>query len=622
MGYGLKDFTKRFSRRMLVLGGAKGALGILLGVRMYQLQIRDGEKFFELAEGNRIDVRYILPVRGRIVTSDGVAVADNKPKFSLDLVPYRVRSADALDESLKILQEITPITAEELAEIREMNKRSHRAAIVPIKEFTDDWQTLSQLSAHLHRLNGIDINVTSLRSYPYPEMMSGITGYVGSVNKKEQSESTNPIFKAPNMKIGKNGVEKTANDSLIGLPGENKLEVNHVGSVIRELERKEPSQGEDVRLTINHELQKVAFEKLGEESGAVTVMNVRNGAVMCMASAPGYNPNKFVNGISFKDWAELRDNEKAPMNNKAIMGMYPPGSTFKMLTALAALEAGVIDEKTRVHCPGHFNLGNARFHCWKYSGHGSVNVTRAIMQSCDVFFYEVALRAGIEKIAEICRKFGLGSPTGIELIYEKAGLVPSPEWKKERFGLPWVKGDTVNSAIGQGSVLTTPLQLAVMAARLATGKAVLPRILENDLPIKPYTDIDVSPKNLGLVQQGMFEVVNAPGGTALGARLDHPFAKMAGKTGTAQVRRITAAERARGVFKNEQLPWKFRDHALFVGFAPHDNPIFAASAVVEHGSAGSKVAAPMVKAALDKMLEIHYRTNTYGPQPAPEKKEG
>ncbi len=619
MGYGLKEFTKRFSRRMIVLGSVKGVLGVTLGVRMYQLQIRNGEKFFELAEGNRIDVRYILPIRGRIVTSDNIPVADNKPKFSLDLVPYRVQS---LDETLKILQEIIPIDQKKLDEIHNLNKRINRAATVPIKEFTDDWQTLSRLSAHLHSLHGMDINVTSLRDYPYPEMMSGITGYVGSVNKKEQTESDNPILHAPNMKIGKNGVEKTANERLIGLPGENKLEVNHIGSVIRELERKEPSQGEDVRLTINFELQKTAFEKLGEESGAVTVMNVRDGAVMCMASTPGYNPNKFINGISFKDWAELRDNEKAPMNNKAITGMYPPGSTFKMITALAALESGAIDEKTRIYCPGHFNLGNARFHCWKYSGHGSVNVTRAIMQSCDVFFYEVALRAGIEKIMEVARKFGLGSPTGVELIYEKSGLMPDPAWKKERYGQSWVKGDTVNCAIGQGSVLTTPLQLAVMAARLATGTAVLPRILQSDIPAKPYEKIDVSPKNLGLVQQGMFEVVNAPGGTALGARLDSLFAKMAGKTGTAQVRRITAAERARGVFKNEQLPWKFRDHALFVGFAPHDNPIFAASAVVEHGSAGSKVAAPMVKAALDKMLEIHYRSETYGPSVTVIKKEG
>ena len=606
MGYGFKEFKSRFSRRVFFLSSVKLGLGGVLGARMYQLQILNGEKYFALAEGNRIDLRYLPPGRGRILTADGVPVADNKPNFSLVLVPYRVRS---LEETLRVLQDIIPIEPEKIEEIRKLNKRINRFTVMPVKEFPGDWDTLTKLSTHLHELPGMDIVVNSLREYPHPPLFSNITGYVASVNKREQAASDSVLLRIPGMKIGKNGVEKTTNDRLIGQAGEIKLEVNSVGHVIRELDRKEPVQGEDIKLSVNFEVQKAAFEKLGDESGAVTVMNVRDGSVVCMASTPGYDPNKFVDGISHKDWNALRDNEKAPMNNKAITGMYPPGSTFKMMTALAALEAGVIDEKTRIYCPGHFNLGRARFHCWKYSGHGSVNVIQAIMKSCDVFFYEIALMVGIEKIAETARKFGLGERSGIELVYEKSGIMPTPNWKRSLYGKPWVKGDTVISAIGQGSVLATPLQLAIMTARIATGKAITPAIIPNQGTLPNFPDLTVSPENLALIRQGMFDVVNTPGGTALRSRLEPEHGKMAGKTGTAQVRRITAAERARGVIKNEQLPWKYRDHALFVGFAPFDNPIFAASAVVEHGSAGSRVAAPMVKAALDKTLELYYKTH-------------
>ena len=369
--------------------------------------------------------------------------------------------------------------------------------------------------------------------------------------------------------------------------------------------------GSDIHLTLHHDLHIKATQSLDGESGATCVINVRNGAILAMASTPGYDPNLFIDGISHDNWNMLRLDEKAPMNNKAITGMYPAGSTFKMVTLIAALESGAVTPKDSFYCPGHFNLGNTRVHCWQRRGHGRMNGVAAIKNSCDVYFYEAALRTGAEKIAEVSRRYGLGEMTGINLPYEQKGLIPDPTWKQQRYGQSWTKGDTVNMSIGQGSVLITPIQLAVMSARLATDKMVKPILFQSDISDKPFDDIpNINTEFSALARMGMYEVINSMGGTARLSAIKPTYGFSAGKTGTAQVRRITMAERRRGVIRNDQLPWKFRDHALYVAFAPFDNPLFAVATVVAHGGSGSGVAAPKARDALNHAFEIY--GNDYG----------
>ena len=585
----------------MILGAAKACLFTVLGVRIWWLQIKEREKYYDLAEGNRIDIRFLLPSRGRILTEDFVPVANVIPKFEIVLIPYRVKE---LEPTLEKLSKITHIPQEKIEELKKRNKHLYRYAFVPIKTITD-WDEAIIISQQLYSLAAIDMHVISERIYTDAETFCHITGYVGSVNKQDQKNDPASILRIPGMKIGKQGIEKNQDLQLRGQAGALRIEVNHLGRVQKELSRKDPVSGSDLHLTVNSILQKTALEGLKGQSGATVLMNVKNGAVLAMASSPTYDPNLFINGISHVDWDILRNNDRAPMNNKAIIGQYPPGSTFKMITLLAGLEAGVITPEEKIFCGGHYALGTSKFHCWKYAGHGPVNAVESLKVSCDVYYYELSQRVGIQKIAEVAKRYGLDQRTDIELPYEKSGLIPTPEWKKKRFGKSWLKGDSIISSIGQGSVLTTPLQLAVMTARLATDKMVMPNLIQNnEIPTfeampktnKEFTDI---------IRQGMFDVVNTTGGTAPSGKIQAEFGLAAGKTGTAQVRRISARERKRGVLKNEELAWKYRDHALYVGFAPFDDPIFAVATVIEHGGSGSKVAAPIATDALRKAFEIY-----------------
>ena len=422
-----------------------------------------------------------------------------------------------------------------------------------------------------------------------------------------------PVLALPGFRIGKNGAEKIFETALRGKAGSRQVEVNAYGRIIRELRRNEGQPGDDHILTIDMGLQEYTNARINHESAAAVVVDVHSGEVLALVSSPSFNPNSFTTGISQTEWNALMANPRFPLTNKAISGHYSPGSTFKMMVALAAQSGGIMNPSQEVFCPGHMDLGNRRFHCWKRSGHGTMNMNSGITQSCDVYFYEVSKRAGVDAIAKMARRFGLGERLGIELPSERKGLVPTRDWKLAVHGVPWQKGETLIIGIGQGFLLTTPLQLAIMTARIANGGiAVRPKLVRETQRVgrrlpdnrEPFPSMGLSAVHLAVVQKGMSDVTNSPRGTAYRARIEEPGMTMAGKTGSVQVKRITKAERERGVRKNEDLEWKDRDHALFVGYAPVDSPRYAVSVVVEHGGGGSKTAAPIAR---DILREVQRR---------------
>jgi len=461
------------------------------------------------------------------------------------------------------------------------------------------------------------------RQYPLAHDFSHVLGYVAAVSEKEVTGD--PLLELPGFKIGKNGVERVFDLNLRGKAGNSQVEVNAVGRVIRELSRQEGQPGDDLRLTIDRDLQKLAADRLKKEkSAAAVVMDIHNGDVLVLSSVPGFDPNEFVTGLSSRSWRRLVNDPHTPLINKAISGLYAPGSTFKMVVALAALEANIVRPDHRVFCRGFTQLGNARFHCWKKHGHGWQDIYDAHKNSCDVYFYDIAKRIGVDRIAAMARKLGLGEKTGVDLPSEKGGVIPTRAWKKALIGTPWQQGETLISGIGQGFILTTPLQLAVMTARLANGgEAVTPRLVrperidgKDDTP--KFKKLAISRASLDVIRDGMNQVTNEHGGTAYRARISEKGMEMSGKTGTAQVRRISKAEREMRVLKNHERPWRKRDHALFVGYAPSDDPRYAVAVVVEHGGGGSKVAAPIAR---DLLLATQKRdpSNRETPPDAPRK---
>jgi penicillin-binding protein 2 len=428
-----------------------------------------------------------------------------------------------------------------------------------------------------------------------------VVGYVGPFSEFDQSriEDPDPLFQIPRFPIGKLGVEARYEDELRGKAGTRKIEINAAGRVMRELGRDEGTPGADIQLTCDYRLTNFIKERLKGESAAVVVMDVENGDLVAIASSPAYDPNLFVRGISGPDYRALTEDKYRPLADKTVQGTYPPGSTYKMITALAALQDGKITPNETVWCPGHYQLGNRRFHCWKRGGHGHVDLNKSLVESCDVYYYDVAQRVGIDRISEVANQLGLGQRHDLPMSGIAEGLAPTRAWKEIRRGEPWQQGDTLNATIGQGFTLASPLQLAVMTARLATGRAVVPRLVKSiggvEAPIEPAPELPFDREWFRLIDKALYDTVNDRTGTAWRSRIVAEGMEMAGKTGTSQVRNITAAERARGVVSNDQLPWERRDHALFVAFAPFDRPKYAMSVVVEHGGGGSAAAAPVAR---------------------------
>jgi penicillin-binding protein 2 len=592
-----EESNRTLNRRALLLGGGMGAMIAVLGGRMRYLQVDQADAFQLLAEENRISIRLIPPGRGLIQDRNGKPIAANEQNYRVVITR---EAAGDVDLVLRRLATIIPMTAEELAATAEEVKSLSAFVPVTVAERLN-WTDFSKIALNAPALPGVVPEVGLSRRYPLDFDFAHVVGYVGPVSEKdlEGVENPDPLLRIPKFQIGKIGVEKWMEDTLRGQAGAKRIEVNSAGRVMRELERQEGDPGANIRLTIDADVQNFAQARLGEESAAVVVIDVTNGDIICCVSSPSFDPNLFVRGISHTDYNALTENDHRPLANKAVSGAYPPGSTFKMVTALAALEAGATTEETKVSCPGYIEFGDRRFHCWRRSGHGTVRLERSLAESCDVYYYDIAQKVGIEKIAEMGRKLGLGQRYDIPMSALTEGNMPDKAWKLEKHKQDWRIGDTINASIGQGYVLASPLQLAVMTARIASGRAVVPRLVrmvqDKDVPVAEAPVLDIPAEHLAAVRQGMNAVVNDDAGTAKGSRIVDPMMAMAGKTGTSQVRNISASERDSGVISNDDLPWERRDHALFVGFAPVDAPRYAVAVVVEHGGGGSVAAAPIAR---------------------------
>ncbi|MCK5444723.1 MAG: penicillin-binding protein 2 [Rhodospirillaceae bacterium] len=595
---------KLFSRRAAMLAGGKTVLLSTLVGRMYYLQVIEAERYKTLADENRINLRLLPPPRGPILDRNGFAMADNQQNYRALVIPEQ---AGDLSHTLALLSKIIPLSEGDWRRI--LRDAQRKRAFVPITVRENlNWGDVARIEVNMPDLPGVLIDVGQSRNYMFGEETAHVLGYVAAVSEREMTGD--PLLELPGFRIGKAGVEKVYDQVLRGSGGSSQVEVNALGRVIRELARQEGEPGSEVRLTIDLDLQRFVAERLGDHSASAVVMDVHTGEVLAMVSTPSFDPGLFNKGLDQEQWDALVHNEKAPLTNKSIAGQYAPGSTFKMAVALAALEKGAMTPETKVHCSGSTKLGDAEFHCWKRGGHGTMNMHSALEQSCDVYFYEAAKRTGIDRIAAMGRKLGLGETLGIDLPGEKHGLLPSRKWKMGAYGVPWQLGETLIAGIGQGFILATPLQLAVMTARLSNGGfRVSPHLMEDankaEGNLTPNLEsLGLPPEHLAVVRGGMNAVVNGTFGTAKRSRISYPGYEMAGKTGTVQVRRITKLEREQGVVKNKDLPWKERDHAIFVGFAPVDNPRFAVSVVVEHGGGGSSVAAPLAKDILLKVQKL------------------
>ena len=583
---------KIYTRRASMIAGGMMVLSSALIGRMYYLQVVGRSQYELLADENRISLRLLQPERGKILDRYGNLLAGNRVDYRVNLIPEQ---ADNVEATLASLSELVTLSDRDYRRILKAIKRQRSFLPVAVAQNLD-WETFANVNVNIPDLPGIQPDVGTTRYYPEKGYLAHLVGYVGSVSEKDLGRSDDPLLELPGFKIGKNGMELELESRLRGQAGNSRVEVNALGRVIRELSRQDSTPGEDVRLTIDLELQKFAAERVRDQSAAVVVMDVHNGDIRAIASTPAFDPNDFNFGISQKKWDELRSDIRHPLVNKTVSGAYPPGSTFKMVVALAALEAGVIDDAEEIFCNGKYKLGNHTFHCWKKFGHGKVDLAHAIAGSCDVYFYEVAGRVGIDKIQEVAHRFGLGKSFDIGIPGEVDGLIPSQGWKYATQGVKWQGGDTANAGIGQGYVLATPLQLAVMTSRMVNGGyAVKPRIIvppTEDTPVPPEK-IPVSRAHLDLVNKGMSMVVNDPKGTAHYYVSHAASYSMGGKTGTSQVRRISKAERDEGIRKYDEKPWIEREHALFVGYGPLEAPRYAVSVLVEHGGGGASAASPI-----------------------------
>ena len=598
--------NKAFTRRAALLAGGQAALLAVLVGRLYDLQVVQSPQYKMLADENRINLRLLPPRRGRILDRFGVELANNRRNYRVVLVPEETNDVEG---TLNALAGLIPLSDHERRKV--MREVARNRPFVPVTAVENlSWEEFARVNVHTPDLPGIQPEVGESRHYPLGEPFGHVVGYVAAVADDELTGD--PLLELPGFRIGKSGIEKTYDLALRGTAGNSQVEVNAFGRVIRELARDDGEAGADTVLTIDADLQRMVYGRLEGESGAVAVLDVHSGEVLALVSVPGFDPNVFNLGLSQETWHSLLQDPKTPLINKAIAGQYPPGSTFKMIVGLAALEAGIISPSHSVVCTGSVQLGNHKFHCWKRGGHGRVDLGQAFERSCDSFFYDVARRVGVNRIAEMAERFGLGRASDIELPSESGGLIPTKEWKQAIRSEPWQQGETLVTGIGQGFVLTTPLQLAVMTARIANGGiAIQPRLVraaadedQTAEAAEARPTVGVSDASLSVIRAGMARVTGAPTGTAYRSRIVEPEYAMAGKTGTSQVRRITKRERLGGIRKNQEKPWVERDHALFVAYAPVEAPRYAIAVIIEHGSSGSKAAAPIAR---DILLEVQRR---------------
>ncbi|WP_051881659.1 penicillin-binding protein 2 [Parvularcula oceani] len=613
-----------FTRRAALMAGGSLALFGGVGARLYNLQVADHENYAALADDNRFNQRVVVPLRGEIYDRFGNLVASNRQDFRVVLIPEQTGS---VAEALAQLEEVVPLT--EAQRHRVLRDVTRKRAFTPIQVATGlSWDQFAALGFRGTELPGVQPEVGVARSYPGGDSVAFVVGYVGAATDRDleaaESDQQRLLYRQPGFKLGKAGLERTFDAALRGKEGSKTVQVNAHGRVIEEVANKghEPEQGAPLGLTIDADLQAETMEILASDydeypeeevshpvSASAVVLDTQTGDVLVMASAPAYDPNDFSSGIDPALWRELNASPLKPLLNKPVGGAYPPGSTFKLLTAIAAQEAG-IEPETRFFCGGGFRFGGHTFKCWKRAGHGWLDMEDSIKHSCDVYYYNLATKLDVDHIADVARRYGLGGTFDLGIGAEAEGTIPSRAWKAAYYrsspeNQKWFPGETLSVAIGQGAVTATPLQLAVMAARLASGRQVEPRLVRvrdgEVVPPADFPSIGGDPDDLDVVRAGMNAVVNE-WGTAARSSLQ-PDWLMAGKTGTSQVRSLTVDPKTGRTLKNHELPWNHRDHALFVCFAPYDAPRYACSVVVEHGGSGSRAAGPRARDIMRRVLE-------------------
>ena len=582
-----KKQVSLFNRRTFILFLLKLSFFSAVGWRLYNIQILNSSKYKTMSKKNQIDLEIIFPVRGKIFDRNRVLIAKNEKVYDVYLIPENTKS---INNTLNALSQFIDIDFVKRRKVIELSTQVKKFEKIKIFE-NISWSVLEKIETNKYNLQGIFIAEDYLRVYPYKDNFSHLLGYI---SKPNQQELTLPfISKMPNLDIGKEGLEKSFNPLLVGKAGQREIEVNSNGRIIREISKVDSIKGEEISLSIDLRIQQYAINLLkSHRAGSINVINIKNGEILCMASTPTYDPNKIIQKPNKEYWESILANTLSPLTNRSIQGLYSPGSTFKMIVAIAALKHGIINTETTHSCIGKIGFGNRLYHCWKTNGHGKMNVTDAIKQSCDVFFYEISKKLGIDKIAEVAKDFGLGQSYDISMPNQKKGIVPNKKWKKEKIGESWYAGETLISAIGQGFVLTNPFQLVVMTSIIASnGKMIEPTILKsNGAGFKTNQKYS---REIKIIKKAMFKVVNENKGTAFKSRLED--IKFAGKTGTSQVRRITLSERESDDFRDKEQEWKNRDHALFVGYIPYDDPQYAISVIIEHGGSGASTAAPIAK---------------------------
>jgi len=595
------------NRRMFITGSLKFFIMIGIVSRLFFLQVKENKKYLTLSDKNRIREWKLAPVRGEFHDYFGNVIAGNFEAYQLHVIPEQVEDFRYVIYRLKDLLELSD------NEFKKVLKKKNEIKPWETLIVSDNlsWQKFSKINNHLYDLNGVKPVISISRNYPFKENFTHLVGYVSQANQ-DDIESTQAIKKnfVPGLKVGKVGLEKTFEEKLIGTNDIERYEVNAYGRRISQLEFQKGEKGKTLRLTIDTEVQKLANELLKDQAGSICVMDIYTGAVIAMHSSPSFDPNLFVFGISHDDWQLIRNDPMKPLVNKTLQGNYSPGSTIKPIVALSALENGIVNTSFTVRCTGKTEMYGQTYHCWKKKGHGYVSLRNAMKQSCDTYFYEVARKLGVDKLSETAKKFGLGEKVFGDLFdIEKKGLIPNTQWKKNALGKGWLLGETIITGIGQGYIQTTPIQLCLMTAQIANGGyKIYPHLVVDDKlkdqPIDKFTPLYKNSKNIKIVQDAIFGSTNEVMGTSYRSRIDNPKYQFAGKTGTAQVKKITEEERELDL-KTFQIPYEQRDHALYVAFGPYKNPRYALSVIVEHGGNGSTTAAPMATKLFKLIIDRH-----------------
>ena len=622
--------SKLISRRMFILSAAKAVVFFGVFGRLVSLQINESKKYKTLSDKNRFREWKLAPQRGLITDYFGQEIASNEKVYQLHITP---ENTDNIEKLFFRLKSIIGLTERKIIFLKKkIAKQKPWEPIIVSENLT--WSEFSRVNLFLHELQGVEPIISVARVYP-EQSVSHVVGYVSQLSKKDlQNKKYLRDMAITGISVGKTGLENKLDQDIIGQVGFQRYEVNAFGKRIRQIQVETGKSGKNFRTTLDLEVQNFAAETIKDKAASVCVMDIYNGDIIAMVSTPGYNANSFVHGIEKKYWNELISNPLKPLNNKSISGLYPPGSTIKTIVALSALENDIISPNMNVECKGVIELYGEKFHCWKKKGHGMMNLKSAIKRSCDVYFYEVARKLGVDRISDTSKKFGLGKKVLKDFIEERSGVVPNTRWKKKFIGKNWYLGETLHSGIGQGYFQSTPLQLCLMTAQLANGGfEIQPRLIfdkksnnlknyldyknsnpDSSLPIDILaSDFNLKPlfrnqENINFIKDAMFSSTNEPGGTSYGSRIDNKKFRFAGKTGSSQVKRFTEAQREAEV-KQKDLKYEDRDHALFVAFAPYDSPKYAISVVVEHGGSGSKAAAPVAKKVIKKVLERDQKRN-------------